>query len=64
MDWINKTWSNETWIKKTWSDKTWINKTWANKPWSNKTWLKISDGHHTTPALSRIGSYTALRASL
>ena len=52
------------WINKLWTDKTWINKTWANKPWSNKTWLKISDGHHTTPALSRIGSYMALRASL
>ena len=48
MDWINK-----TWINKTWSDKTWINKT-----------LKISDGHHTTPALSRTGSYVAFRASL
>ena len=59
MGWINK-----TWINKTCSDKTWINKTWINKTWIDKTWLKIGDGHHTTPALSRIGSYMAFRASL
>ena len=40
-------WTNKTCINKTWTDKTWINKTWIEK-----TWLKISDGHHTTPALS------------
>ena len=37
MDWINKTWSDETWINKTWGDKTWINKTWINKTWSDIT---------------------------
>ena len=52
------------WINKTCSDKTWINKTWISKTWIDKTWLKIGDGHHTTPALSRIGSYMAFRASL
>ena len=68
MDWINKTWSDKTWINKTWRDKTGINKTWSDNTWINKAWsdktLKISDGHHTTPALSRTGSYVAFTASL
>ena len=29
-----------------------------------KIWLKISEGHHTTPALTRIGSCMTFRSSL
>ena len=46
------------WIVKTWSDETCIYKTMINKTWINKIWLKISDGHHTNPALSRIKRFS------
>ena len=53
LDWIVKTWSDETCIY-----KTMINKTWSGRTWINKLWLKVSDGHHTNPALSRIKRFS------